>query len=93
MTKKLRVTFEIDRRDYVDEGGVLAQQFAIDNTWNLFFYEASLYRHEKLLRIHGRDRAKLEPAVFSAMEKLYERQLTTIKEAQESAKYEWIEEA
>lgn len=92
MPKKLRVTFEIDCSDYVDEGGVPAQRFAIDNTWSLFFHDASLYRHEKLLRLHGRDRANLEPAVFSALEKLYERQLAAIKEAEESAKYEWIEE-
>ena len=93
MTKKLRVTFEIDCGDYVDEGMITAQRFAIDDAWELFFHDATLRVHEKLLRMHGRDRAKLEPAVFSAMEKLYERQLATIKEAEESAKYEWIEEA
>lgn len=93
MSKKLRVTFEIDCSDYVDEGMIAAQQFAIDNARVLFFHDATLHVYEKLLRMHGRDRAKLESEVFSAMEKLYERQLATIKEATESAKYEWIEEA
>ena len=91
MPKKLRVTFEIDCSNYVDEGVVPAQRFAIDNTWSLFFHDATLSVHEKLLRIHGRDRANLEPEVFSALEELYERQLATIKEAEESVKYEWIE--
>lgn len=92
MPKKLRVTFEIDCSIYENEGQVTARQFAIDAAWELFFHSASSRIHEKLLRMHGRDHAKLEPAVFSAMEELYERQLATIKEAEESAKYEWIGE-
>lgn len=92
MPKKLRVTFEIDCSIYENQGPVTARQFAIDAAWQLFFHDATLRVHEKLLRMHGRDRAKLEPVVFSAMEELYERQLATIKEAEESAKYEWMGE-
>lgn len=92
MPKKLRVTFEIDCSIYENEGPVTEREFAIDAAWELFFHNATLRVHEKLLRMHGRDRANLEPAVFSAMEELYERQLATIKEAEESVKYEWMEE-
>jgi hypothetical protein len=92
MAKKLRVTFEIDCSNFEDETVVTAREFAIDNTWQLFFHDAILSNHEKLCSVLGRDNASLEPAVSAALEKLYNRNIEIIKEAQESAKYEWIED-